>query len=206
MARRTREDADVTRSSLLDAAERVFYEKGVTRASLGEIAQAAGATRGAIYWHFKDKIDLFNAMMDRVTPPLEEACAEGEAADRASPLSRLLAVIERVMSIMLNDERTRRVFEIAFYRVEYVAEHAAVRERHMAGHARFHALLACDLSAAAQEQGLALPMGVAVAATGLQALFDGLLHAWFLDDARFDLLAVGRSTVMTYLRGLGFRV
>ena len=72
MARRTKEDADATRNSLLDAAERVFYEKGVSRASLSDIAQAAGATRGAIYWHFKDKVALFNAMMDRVTHPLEQ--------------------------------------------------------------------------------------------------------------------------------------
>ena len=43
MARRTKEDADATRNALLDAAELVFYEKGVARASLSEIAQAAGA-------------------------------------------------------------------------------------------------------------------------------------------------------------------
>ena len=46
MVRRTKEDAVATRNSLLDAAERVFYDKGVSRASLGDIAQAAGATRG----------------------------------------------------------------------------------------------------------------------------------------------------------------
>lgn len=58
LARRTKEDAFATRNSLLDAAEQVFYEQGVARASLNEIAQRAGATRGAVYWHFKDKLDL----------------------------------------------------------------------------------------------------------------------------------------------------
>lgn len=206
MARRTKEDADATRSSLLDAAERVFYEKGVARASLGEIAQAAGATRGAIYWHFRDKVDLFNAMMDRVSLPLERLCAEGEGMGGAAPLSRLLAAVERVIGMVTADERTRRVFEIAFYRVEYVDELMPVRERHLAIQARFHAMLARDLCLAADEQGLGLPMGVAVAAAGLQALFDGLLHAWILGGERFDLLAVGRATVAAYLRGLGFHV
>lgn len=206
MARRTKEDADATRSSLLDAAERVFYEKGVARASLGEIAQAAGATRGAIYWHFRDKVDLFNAMMDRVSLPLERLCAEGEGMGGAAPLSRLLAAVERVIGMVTADERTRRVFEIAFYRVEYVDELMPVRERHLAIQARFHAMLARDLYLAADEQGLGLPMGVAVAAAGLQALFDGLLHAWILGGERFDLLAVGRATVAAYLRGLGFHV
>ena len=60
MARRTKEDAEATRNKLLDAAAEVFFAKGVAGASLSEVAQAAGLTRGAIYWHFKDKVDLFH--------------------------------------------------------------------------------------------------------------------------------------------------
>lgn len=205
MARRTKEDADATRNSLLDAAERVFYAKGVARSSLNEIALAAGATRGAIYWHFKDKVDLFNAMLDRITLPLEEACAAGEAANHAAPLYRLLAVVERVLCSVVNDEQTRRVFEIAMYRVEYVDELIGVRERHLASQARFQELLVRDMRLAAAEEGITLPMDAATAATGLHALFSGLLHAWILGSERFDLVAVGRTTVNAYLQGLGFR-
>ena len=61
MARRTKEDAEATRNKLLDAAAEVFFAKGVAGASLSEVAQAAGLTRGAIYWHLKDKVDLFDA-------------------------------------------------------------------------------------------------------------------------------------------------
>ena len=43
MARRTKEDAVATRNGLIDAAEQVFREKGVSRASLSDIAQAAGS-------------------------------------------------------------------------------------------------------------------------------------------------------------------
>lgn len=206
MARRTKEGADATRSSLLDAAEHVFYAKGVARASLNEIAQAAGATRGAIYWHFKDKAALFNAMMDRVSLPFERVCAEDIRLDCEEPLNRLLLLVERAMDMVANDGRTRRVIEIALYRVEYVDELIAVRERHLAVQARFHAILARDLGLAAQQQALPLPMEVEVATTGLHALFDGLLHSWILGGERFDLQAVARVTVMTYLRGLGFSV
>ena len=48
MARRTKEDALATRTALLDAAERVFLQRGVSRTSLADIAQAAGVTRGAL--------------------------------------------------------------------------------------------------------------------------------------------------------------
>ena len=73
MVRRTKAEAEQTRHKLLDAAEQLFLQRGVSRTSLNDIAQAAGTTRGAIYWHFKDKADLFNAMMQRVTLPMEEA-------------------------------------------------------------------------------------------------------------------------------------
>jgi AcrR family transcriptional regulator len=54
-----------TRSLLLDAAEEVFGEKGFTQATLDDIAQAAGFTKGAIYKHFGAKEDLFLAVSDR---------------------------------------------------------------------------------------------------------------------------------------------
>ena len=57
--RKTKEEAYQTRCNLLVAALSVFYERGVAQASLDEIAKAAGVTRGALYWHFKNKEDLF---------------------------------------------------------------------------------------------------------------------------------------------------
>ena len=81
MARRTKEEALETRGRILDAAEAVFHEKGVAHASLAEIAETAGVTRGAIYWHFKDKADLFHAMMLRVTLPMAASLAKAVASD-----------------------------------------------------------------------------------------------------------------------------
>jgi AcrR family transcriptional regulator len=54
-----------TRDTLLDAAEIVFARRGFNGASLEEIAETAGFTRGAIYKHFTDKEDLFLAVNDR---------------------------------------------------------------------------------------------------------------------------------------------
>mgnify|MGYP000926718169 CR=1 FL=1 len=55
MVKKSKADAELTRQHLLDAAELLFLERGVSRTSLQHIATAAGATRGAIYWHFKDR-------------------------------------------------------------------------------------------------------------------------------------------------------
>ena len=206
MARRTKEDADATRNSLLDAAELVFYEKGVARASLNEIAQAAGATRGAIYWHFKDKLDLFNAMMDRVTLPLEQATENDDFAAGFPPLERLRRLIDFLQRSIADDERTRRVFEIAMYRIEYVNDLADVRDRHIEGCAGFQSQIERFVREAAEQYQVALPMDPATAAIGLRAIFEGLMQAWLLTHSSFDLVAVSQVSVDTYLKGLGFRV
>ena len=65
MVRRTKDAALETRAHILDTAEEVFQKKGVSSTSLDDIARAAGVTRGAIYWHFKNKADLFDALMQR---------------------------------------------------------------------------------------------------------------------------------------------
>ena len=63
--RKTKIEANKTRQHLLNAALEVFWREGVTRASLQAIAQQAGVTRGALYWHFKNKEDLFESMIEQ---------------------------------------------------------------------------------------------------------------------------------------------
>lgn len=175
----------------------------MSRASLSDIAQAAGATRGAIYWHFKDKVDLFNAMMDRVTLPLEQGYGEFESSTCPDPVQRLRAVMAMVLRGVAFDERTRRVFEVALYKVEYVSEMVGVRERHIAASEGFTRQLARDFELASQVQGVVLPMTPTEAAVGLHALFDGLIRNWILSEGGFDLVGVGRVSTDAFLVGLG---
>ncbi len=71
MARKTKEEAMKTREAIIDAAVRVFSEKGIPRTTLADIAREAGVTRGAIYWHFKNKEDLLEVLWDDVFSPFD---------------------------------------------------------------------------------------------------------------------------------------
>ncbi|MEZ5646967.1 MAG: TetR family transcriptional regulator [Burkholderiaceae bacterium] len=206
MARRTKADAEATRNHLLDAAEVLFQAQGVSGTSLQNIALAAGTTRGAIYWHFRDKADLFNAMMDRATLPLECGFPDPEqpASQLADPLEAMRAGMNHVLHLIATDKQLRRVFEIATHQVEYNSEMAAVRERHLQNRAQYLALTLANMAAAADRAGLVLPVPVRSASLGLHIVIDGLLHNWLLDPSAFDLESVGQQTVDTYLRGLGF--
>ena len=130
MARRTREDAAATREQLLDAAERVFRDRGVTRTSLAEVAAEAGVTRGAVYWHFRDKADLFTAMCQRATSPLDTLAEQASEANGGSPLEALRRLCVEALEHLSGDARAQAVFEIMFHRSELAGELAGVGERH----------------------------------------------------------------------------
>lgn len=61
---KTKEDALITRQNLLDAALDCFMESGYNQTSLNMVALRADYTRGAVYWHFKDKAALFRAVYE----------------------------------------------------------------------------------------------------------------------------------------------
>ncbi len=201
MARRTKEDALATRHRLLDAAERVFQSKGVSATSLNDIAAQAGTTRGAIYWHFADKADLYNAMIERVTLPLEHAIAV--ASGGPAPLAALRQALMDALKKTVNDPQTRRVFEVATHKVEYVDSLCAVRKRHLAVRTECVAGMKKALQSAARERGIALPLPAQAAARGLHALVDGLIQNWLLDPTDFDLPRAGGQVLDAYLAGLG---
>ncbi len=206
MVRRTKADALVTRNSLLDAAEHLFQAHGVSRTSLNDIATAAGTTRGAIYWHFKDKADLFNAMMERVTMPLEGAlaCAAGKAEAAANPLLSLRDSMMNALKQTATDEQTRRVFEVATHKVEYVSEMQAVRDRHLLVRNQCVAMTEKALREVVRREDIKLSMPLPTAALGLHVIMDGLIQNWLLDPLAFDLEKSGRHTMDAYLAGLGF--
>ena len=74
--RKTKEEADVTRQTLLDAALQVFSSKGYAAARLEDIADAAHVTRGAIYHHFGSKAELFKTLVLDASQRSDQAIAQ----------------------------------------------------------------------------------------------------------------------------------
>ena len=202
MARKTKEEALATRNLILDTAEHVFQSGGVSRTSLHEVAQAAGLTRGAIYWHFQNKADLFEAMLLRVVLPMECSLDSGEASRTQDPLAFLRKGVTEAFSLAVRDPQVRRVFEIASHKTEYVDELQVVRTRRIAFREARLADLERMFEAAMALGQISRRVPAPVAARGAHALVDGLMHNWLLDPSAFDLTEVGCAAFDTYLAGL----
>ena len=203
MARRTKQDAQETRARILDAAECVFERRGVARTTLNEIAAQAGVTRGAIYWHFEDKAELFDAMMLRVMLPLEDPIQqEGHTGGPDDGLARLRHGLARSLRQIVESERLRRVFEIALHKVEYVDEMAKVRMRRIDGCRGHTSKIHAALQAAIDDGRLPKTADPALGAVGLHAMIDGLFQSWMLDREAFDLVDTGLVLFDTFIAGL----
>ena len=202
MARRTKEDAMATRDSLLDAAELLFLEQGVSRTTLQHIATAAGVTRGAIYWHFADKAALFYAMMERAKMPLERAIEMIGQDPQSDPVHELRDMVLCVFRVTAGDPKTRRVFEIATFKLELVDEMASVRERRLEGKGRWIALAEDRIKAGIRQGQLREGLPVRAVALGLYALLDGLMRSWLLNPNGFNLVKMGQQILDLHLDSL----
>jgi TetR/AcrR family transcriptional regulator, acrAB operon repressor len=181
VVRRTKDEALETRYRILDVAERVFSERGVTRTSLADIAKAAGVTRGAIYWHFTDKADLFCNMVARVTMPMESSACQANHGGAADPLASIREMMTGILRRTSEDPQARRVFHIVYHKCERVDEMESVWQRFNEMRAGCLKQIEEGLRAAMAQGQLPRTLKARQAALGLRALLDGLVSNWVMD-------------------------
>lgn len=195
MARKTKEEATETRNLLLDTAETVFAAKGVSRTSLADIAEAAGVTRGAIYWHFKNKIDLFNAMTDRIRLPMERMIDQCHEAEDGDPMVRMHEICKLILTETVRNEHRRRVLDILFHKCEYTEEMRSVLERQHEACADGRRRIERDMQIAVERGQLSADLDTRRAAIALHASVVGLISNWLFMPQSYDLAAESDAIV-----------
>lgn len=201
MVRKTKEDTQATYEALLDAAEREFRANGVTKTTLANVAQAAGMTRGAIYWHFKDKSALFRAMCDRAFLPMQALLNELAHAPERDPIDCLRQVMLQMLSQATQDTRQRTVFDILFHRCEKTAELAYLineNEKRAECQAKVE-----EIVKAAVAQNLLPPdTDTWLVVQSLHAYLMGLIHEWLVAPDVYDLASTTEVMVEIYIAGI----
>ena len=176
MARKTKAEAEQTRHRIITCSRQVFSRAGVTNTSLEEIAHEAGVTRGAVYWHFKNKADLFLAVRAETGRLLKlERTGLGDALQR---LERgLLEALRRLE----DDAEARASYEVMLWKCEYVGEFSAVRDDLIGAGAAFLADASHLYQEAKTAKLLPLWLDPEVAALETLCFYAGLLKIWLAD-------------------------
>lgn len=130
MVRKTKEQALKTRSSILDAAISVFVDHGVAKASLNEIAARAGVTRGAIYWHFNNKLDIFEALDEQLHNSLLEVILSDLEKDHPEPLKQLENLCIELLLDLERNQKKKDILTIFLLKCDYSGDMARFLTQH----------------------------------------------------------------------------
>ena len=129
MARKTKQQAQETRQHILDVALRLFSRQGVSATSLADIAQAAGVTRGAIYWHFKNKLDLVSAVHEHFHLHILGTLQEELESTSTPPLERVCNTWRKFLHGIATNQMYRKVITIFMLKCDYSGELAGLLEQ-----------------------------------------------------------------------------
>ncbi|MBA4141665.1 MAG: TetR family transcriptional regulator [Nitrosospira sp.] len=186
MVRKTKEDAELTRQRLIDAARQVFLARGVSRTTMEHIATQAGVTRGAIYWHFNNKLDLFHAMREQVFLPLIDRMDDTLLVEGPEdPLTCIENFLCGTIQVLNDSIETREIYEIMMIKCEYVDEFATVLQQILSNCSGIAEKLRLVYERAKIREQLNATHDASQLAIDTHLFFIGLLHMW-VKDTRGD--------------------
>lgn len=197
MARKTKEDAEVTKQCIIDAAREVFLTRGVSRTTLEHIAEKANFTRGAVYWHFKNKSEIFHAMREQVFLPLIDRIEDtlsiaNIANNHDDPLTQIeISLCETISGLEQNIEM-REIYEIMMIKCEYVDDFATVLQQILSNCSSITDKIESAYKRAAELKLLSNKQSPRALALDTHLFFNGLLHMWVkdIDGNRFRFQAI----------------
>jgi TetR/AcrR family transcriptional regulator, acrAB operon repressor len=185
MVRKTKEDAAITRQGIVSAAREVFLQKGVSRTSLEHIASHAGVTRGAVYWHFANKAELFYAMREEVYLPLidrmDDTLLGNSDSSNLDPLGRIRKHLENTIQMLDQDQTTRETYEVMMTKCEYVDEFSDVLKSILGNCSSMVNKMELTYAKAQELGQVSTQLSAAELALDTHLFFSGLLHMWVKD-------------------------
>ena len=200
MVRKTKADSARTRLQIIAAARKIFSQRGVGRTTLAQIAAAAGVTRGAIYWHFANKPELFFAMREQVVLPLIDGIDENlPAVELDDPLQGIQSSMTAILNILENDEIARTTFEIITFKCEYVDEFLHAHTQPMKAACNFKQKLLTAYDHARCKGQLQTDADPALLALDSYAFTKGLINLWLSDPDGTSVRAQAHAMIAAHI-------
>lgn len=199
MARKTKEAAYATKLSLIEAAIDCFAKQGVSATSLASIASHAGITRGAIYWHFKNKIDLLKEVWFKSDQELEELLQELALLYPDNPLEQLKHFLTQLLQSLADNPRRRKIFEILYHKCEFVGEMQGASELQQKLRLEEYPKIEEILQSCITLGQLPKRLDVKRAAIVMRAYISGIIENWLFSPQSFDIKQMAARFVASLL-------
>lgn len=200
--RKTKTEAQKTRQHLLDAALEVFWRDGVTRTSLQAIAQEAGVTRGALYWHFKNKEDLFETLFEQQYADFFAAFNDQTLRDNQDVWTHLQHNLTAMFETLATRESKHKFCNVMFSKCEQTAGNETITELACRYHRLFQKQITYALQLSREQGRLPENTDIELAAIYLESSLVGLIKIWIDEPERFDLIAKSKRVIAANMRVL----
>ncbi|MFU0922368.1 acrEF/envCD operon transcriptional regulator [Kluyvera sichuanensis] len=186
MARKTKEEALKTRQLLLNSAIEQFALRGVSNTTLTDIADAAGVTRGAVYWHFASKSELFNAMWEEQLPLRDLIHHKLIQIESTNPLLNLRNKFVVGLQYIAETPRQRALMQILYHKCEFssdmMPEHEIRRRIGFSYDAMRDIFQTC-----VRNRILPVDTNIEIMLIVLHGAFSGIIKNWLMSPQQFDL-------------------
>lgn len=183
--RRTKEDAAKTRQSLVDAALKLFGQRGYSGTTLRLIAEEAGCSRGPIYWHFANKEELFEEILAYSQAPLEQLVAIHH--DSNDPERAADEFSRQWLRLLVDDNYFRQSFEIFLNKTEFTEAVSESLERERALTASLIATFASWVTRYREKAKVSASSASETVALSMYGYLMGITQSWLFDSGITDL-------------------
>jgi TetR/AcrR family acrAB operon transcriptional repressor len=199
--RRTKEEAAITREQLLKKALGVFSRKGYAATTLEDIAQEASVTRGAIYWHFGSKAELYNTLIreysSRGSTILQKAVTEG-----GSFLDVLRRAFIMQLQVIEEDKEMRAMMELTLFKTGLVPELEDGRQQQIKSGLELIENMAGIMQLGIAQGFLRSDIEPKEMVRAYLAFQNGLIQLWLMTPNEFSLKASAESFADILIAGL----
>lgn len=204
VVRKTKEEAERTYHALLDAAGKTFIRQGVAKTTLNEIASEAGLTRGAVYWHFKNKDAVIRALWDRNAQALHgEFIGSLRELDAKDPAGHFCRLTKDILKRAVSNPEMGLVLRIIVHNLEFTDEATELQSFLIEKEDQMTSGVS-DAFETLREKGLLKSnLSSELLANSFMSYTHGLLHTYYSPgQTGFDLLEDGDVVMDLFLDAL----
>ena len=199
--RRTKEEAKATRQDVIRSALQVFSEKGYAAATLKDIADRAGVTRGAVYWHFDNKADLYNTLLAEFSAISSQVVAKAVEAGGTLP-EILKRIFVRLLQEVERDRELRAVLELELFTMLRISELEASRQKQLEAGEQLLVGIAQAMEEGIKAGSLRKDFEPITMARSFLAFQKGAIQLWLLNPKSFSLQLEAEAMAEIYLKGI----
>ncbi len=200
MVRKTKEDAEKTYYALLNSAEQLFSIKGVAKTTLGDIAKHAGMTRGAVYWHFKNKDSIVEALwQEYMSAHFSNIISALSSLPSEEPASQFRRILQTGMDEIFSSPTMSTALRIVLHSVEITEEQTPLRSFLESKSRLLHSGITDGINQLSNASALKVKIPADVIAAGLIAYLHGLLQYHLSKEIDVDIDANRIALIDMYL-------